>query len=563
VREALNTCDFVAIDTELTGLVASRQDRSHPLDSVHQRYTKLRESAAKFMTIQWGLCTFTRSPSGDEYVARPFNFFVFPKPFYPNDDYTFLCSVSSMHFLAGNKFDFNKLVYHGIPWLQRDEEQMIRASRAQDKGAVAQEDIALGEKEKAFVEDLCNQIDSWIDKSEDHQLQLKPCNSFLRRIAYQEIAKRYPDLLRAETHSVEGSQQRYIAISRKNKKEQPNEIAERQSRKDAELEEAIGFRRVIDALVEAKKPIVGHNMLLDLIHTFSFLFSTPNSSDQFKEELHRLFPIVMDTKYIVSNVAELADKCASTALGDTFSAFNKEQYLACPSIILPEGFMSYQEDESRLHEAGFDAYVTGVAYLRMAYQIGVTRGKGTNAILPGDLLMEDFANKIFLLRSDIPFFNLVGADPEPDRAATLYVFNFDPSLKTGDIVRHFSSFGQVYVSWVDETSLFLTLADKNLIHQALDHLVQTDPGPPFDFMQYADYLALRAGDASPLITKKRKRTEPVPPVCSQQESVPLRKDEELEEGEIEETPDMDGETSQRQKRARIEKDEEPVGSSNV
>jgi len=36
----------------------------------------------------------------------------------------------------------------------RDEEQMIRASRAQDKGAVAQEDIALGEKEKAFVEDL-------------------------------------------------------------------------------------------------------------------------------------------------------------------------------------------------------------------------------------------------------------------------------------------------------------------------------------------------------------------------------------------------------------------------
>jgi len=99
--------------------------------------------------------------------------------------------------------------------------------------------------------------------------------------------------------------------------------------------------------------------------------------------------------------------------------------------------------------------------------------------------------------------------------------------------------------------------------QALDHLVQTDPGPPFDFMQYADYLALRAGDASPLITKKRKRTEPVPPVCSQQESVPLRKDEELEEGEIEETPDMDGETSQRQKRARIEKDEEPVGSSNV
>lgn len=41
------------------------------------------------------------------------------KPFHPNLDYTFVSSVSSLHFLASNHFDFNKLIYHGIPWLRR------------------------------------------------------------------------------------------------------------------------------------------------------------------------------------------------------------------------------------------------------------------------------------------------------------------------------------------------------------------------------------------------------------------------------------------------------------
>jgi hypothetical protein len=41
------------------------------------------------------------------------------QPFHPNLDFTFVSSVSSLHFLASNNFDFNKLIYHGIPWLRR------------------------------------------------------------------------------------------------------------------------------------------------------------------------------------------------------------------------------------------------------------------------------------------------------------------------------------------------------------------------------------------------------------------------------------------------------------
>lgn len=44
----------------------------------------------------------------------------------------------------------------------------------------------------------------------------------------------------------------------------------------------------------------------------------------------------------------------------------------------------------------------------------------------------------------------------------LYVHNFASSMRTSDIVRHFAPFGRVFVQWLDDVSLFLTLEDKTL-----------------------------------------------------------------------------------------------------
>lgn len=47
------------------------------------------------------------------YLARPFNFTLFPHAFRGMDK-RFVCQSSSMHFLAKHNFDFNKLVYKGL-----------------------------------------------------------------------------------------------------------------------------------------------------------------------------------------------------------------------------------------------------------------------------------------------------------------------------------------------------------------------------------------------------------------------------------------------------------------
>jgi len=57
IAEAIKECDFLAFDTELTGLT-TRGQRITGLDSVEERYQKIRASATSFQTIQWGLCAF-------------------------------------------------------------------------------------------------------------------------------------------------------------------------------------------------------------------------------------------------------------------------------------------------------------------------------------------------------------------------------------------------------------------------------------------------------------------------------------------------------------------------
>ena len=70
------------------------------------------------------------------------------------------------------------------------------------------------------------------------------------------------------------------------------------------MKAAIGVRAVIDLLAAARKPLVGHNMLLDLLHTLqSFNAPLPVSYLEFKRRIAQLFPLLFDTKFIAEQEA--------------------------------------------------------------------------------------------------------------------------------------------------------------------------------------------------------------------------------------------------------------------
>ncbi|KAF8061172.1 PAT17 [Scenedesmus sp. PABB004] len=113
VAAALASCQFWAFDCEMSGLFLAGQE-DYAADDVDDRYAKAAAAAEQFLVTQFGLSCFTWA--GGAYEARSFNFTLFPSPT-EDVDARFMCQASALAFLAEQGFDFNRMVYEGVPFL--------------------------------------------------------------------------------------------------------------------------------------------------------------------------------------------------------------------------------------------------------------------------------------------------------------------------------------------------------------------------------------------------------------------------------------------------------------
>ena len=115
ILKSLQTADFVAQDTEFSGLSVGFEDKDHDYDTLESRYQKLRHTCRRMNAFQVGIATFKWDPKRREYVIRPFNFYVWPNSAVM-DKRVMQFDVSSVKFLMYNHFDFNKLFREGISY---------------------------------------------------------------------------------------------------------------------------------------------------------------------------------------------------------------------------------------------------------------------------------------------------------------------------------------------------------------------------------------------------------------------------------------------------------------
>lgn len=148
VCDAISRSDFVGIDTEFTGLIAHENGKLEYLDDVETRYQKIRQSAAAFAVLQVGLACFSWSseqgndtPENGQYSSKVFNFYVFQRfddsigfelkkaiRSLESEKHNFMFQSSSLSFLADNDFDFNRCFSKGIPYMNLDQERIVRGS---------------------------------------------------------------------------------------------------------------------------------------------------------------------------------------------------------------------------------------------------------------------------------------------------------------------------------------------------------------------------------------------------------------------------------------------------
>ncbi|KAG0296623.1 hypothetical protein BGZ98_000878 [Dissophora globulifera] len=388
LQKAIAECDFVAMDTEMTGLAAPA-NIPKAQDSLAARYSKVSASAASFLVIQLGICTFTWSDEVGGYEARPFNFPCFPSSAddaKPGERF-FKCQSTSLEFLINNDFDFNKWIRHGIPYLTRQEEEIYIARKIEKNAMFASSsstpsDIPIDDRNRDFIESTIAKIKEWL-KDPQEPLTVSAPNSFFRRLVYQVVRSEFND----DLHVTPNAQARTMTLQ-----QYTDELRFQQEQSKLPKPLTLNLRRVLDLISDSRKPIIGHNCFLDLMQiSQQFLWDLPFELEEWKRALTQEWNPIIDTKHLaghplimpllpttgLENVSECVQQAPFSTVGPkVVMAKTFDRYPADTSELLlsnGDSIASASEtkpanagSDAKFHEAGYDAYITGQAFLRFA-----------------------------------------------------------------------------------------------------------------------------------------------------------------------------------------------------
>eukprot|EP00794_Sanderia_malayensis_P008987 gene8987-9947_t len=568
---AVKDADFIAIDGEFSGLGTDLPAKV-VYDTPGQRYKRLRQGLSNYIIIQYGICTFKWSHELLRYEAKPFNVYIFPRAPRDNDvTVKFLCQSSSIEFLTKQGFDFNKLFYKGLSFVRADKEATLRqnmlrwrssssngaktpndndaktpkSTRAVQDNAQPATPKFIPEIMKSFVDDICEKLTRFVEDSEETVLELPATTSFRRKLTYDVIEERFPSNLHIETAATQKGEE-YIKVIKGNEETLKKLREECDAKKMAEFETTIGFLKIAKLLSESNKLIVGHNMLLDLMLTIGQFFTIlPETLDEFKELVQTVFPKLVDTK-LLSTTQPLKDKLGSSRLADLFACLRDN--FKEPGISLAEEFESYDDSPDKLHEAGYDAYCTGVCFAKMASHLCSLQYPG-DVFQPIDLdaqMLQPFINRVFVMRiNELTYINMAGADDAPDRKNVFHL-TYPSTWKYNEINHLFNNYAPVYISLLNETSALVSVSREDLIHTVLDDLeLNKKENSPYKLVSYAEYAGLESKEkcckhdkVSKKQSLKRKMPNDEDDECSTSLQTPKKirakraSNDSLEEGEL-------------------------------
>ncbi|XP_067118979.1 pre-piRNA 3'-exonuclease trimmer-like isoform X2 [Centruroides vittatus] len=155
--------------------------------------------------------------------------------------------------------------------------------------------------------------------------------------------------------------------------------------------------------------MVGHNLMLDLLFLYHHFYKPlPKKYSEFKKNIHKLFPVIFDTKHIIWSLRKEYEKLFSysvRSLSELYNTFKspkvKFHTLFSPHIYQVEGC----EFTGKPHEAGYDSYASGYVFIQTAH-ILVMKTKDAYSAQPVSWSqhkkgIEHFKNRINIIRGRI------------------------------------------------------------------------------------------------------------------------------------------------------------------
>ncbi|KCV69443.1 hypothetical protein H696_03872 [Fonticula alba] len=335
IVEEINRADFYAIDTELSGLFAN-DSVPGPGDSLHDFYQKVSRSCRHpdgIAILQYGLCLVRWNSTDKCFETRTYNFYLCPRSsehLRPSNR-CFSFQYSGMDFLRKFNFDFNKWIYEGINFLTHEQQAELEFQKGigHIPDLIAKQMARAPEGTATTMATFMKDIATWLQS---------PSEPLSIPMSYQEHLLLNLHIRQAYGFSLQGKFRHGALSIARCTDEEKAALEAAHATLATDMADLIGFRSVIDELIKARIPLVGHNLFLDLLHTYS-KFVEPNfppSLYDVSKRIHEAFP---RTKLPAFDLVK---------------------------IHTPPAFGKYTDDSAAFHEAGFDAYCTAVVFLKLA-----------------------------------------------------------------------------------------------------------------------------------------------------------------------------------------------------
>ncbi|KAF3906251.1 hypothetical protein ABW20_dc0102348 [Dactylellina cionopaga] len=289
-----------------------------------------------------------------------------------------------MHFHHKHGFDFNRLYGQGACYLSHSEEAYLRELRRLHEEDLGH-DIYIDEAEEPMIKATRDAIDKWdLERKGDTGafLNITPkqqdqvFNAYQRRLLHQLLRNEYPQL-------VGQSYDKHFQVQPKIKEREADKAKVREEIFENTLKEQRGVRLLVDKIMELKKPFVGHNCFGDLCYLYRmFIGELPATLDDFRRLLRNEFGMIVDTKFLALNMDHKLYGEMSSGLQELTSKIGSQ---GLPKIDLHIGSCNY-DSQTQDHEAGYDAWNTGRALVKMAVRMYVA-GSDTPA-MPAEITSE-------------------------------------------------------------------------------------------------------------------------------------------------------------------------------
>ncbi|OAO16972.1 Poly(A)-specific ribonuclease PARN-like domain-containing protein [Blastocystis sp. ATCC 50177/Nand II] len=387
IQKVIFDSAFAAFDMEFSGLEVKPCHKSVQVDTFDTRYSKTKESVESFFPFQFGLACFkyNEKEKRSRYDATIFNIYMSPYSHSSIDDAVAI-RPHTIEFLKSCHFDFNKAFIHGVPSLRRsDEKRILDEIEKSYSDKTPRTQIEINKNQMKAISPAFDKINRMIDvikngPEEERQklakengkyyIVLDAMNPFYRRLMYQEVEKQYKDLislakLDKDNKDMGGKSRRLRATCNLRDGDATIDTSDSDVKllRVEEVTKMVGIRRVLELLSGKRLPLVGFEMLNDLMFSYHWCVDRlPETCRNFVTNVARDFPLIIDVQSLCR------EKSLGTFLPDGTSLEAIYKGTGCPEGLVVQ---TLAPEHVQAHDAGFDAYMTGVVMLRLGYRLGL------------------------------------------------------------------------------------------------------------------------------------------------------------------------------------------------